>query len=220
MKNRRLTLFFVVMTLAVSPQVWQKLGNLWDAIQHRAQFTMLGLVLSPRSAGDEVESEPQSPMVEPQHPTSCQGATLAQAQLPSQPKALAALHKMRTERRVADSLVTATAEIADLSDKDETIAFNLQDAQGETAPHLNNLAHESSKPTERRSVTFQMTNTALEKSDVAQTIVIPQINSAAPAFVENINFQWKLKKILDENRSNRQKTRCPLSKALASLPSS
>jgi hypothetical protein len=220
MKNRRLTLFFVVMTLAVSPQVWQKLGNLLDAIQHRAHFEMLSLVLSPRDG--EVESQPTSPMVEPQRPLACQGETLAQAQFSSQPKAVASFHKIKTERSIADASVVETLEVAEKSEKEETIALNLQaqDAQGETSPHFYNLAHESSKPPALRGVAFLPTNTATEKSNIAEAIILQQINSVAPVFVENINFQWKLKKALDENRSGRQKTRCPLNKSVPPLPSS
>jgi hypothetical protein len=209
MKNRCLTIFFVVMTLAISPQVWQKLGNLLDAIQHRAQIKMLSLVLSPQDG--EVEVEPASSTIQSEHFASCQGASLAQAPAESQTKPAAAFHKIKTEQRATDR-----------SEKQEFLAFEIQsqEAQGETLPHHNNPARETKNLWAMHGATFVQTNAALNKSNIAEAVMLPRLDSVAPVFVENVNFQFKLRKILDENKLTRQKTRCPLGKSAPTLPSS
>jgi len=210
MRNRCLTIFFVVMTLAISPQVWQKLGNLLDAIQHRAQIKMLSLVLSPQNG--QVEVEPVAPAVWTEHFASCQGASLAQAQAESQTKPATAFHKIKMELRVADR-----------SEREqESLAFEAQaqEAQGESLPHHNNLARETPNLWAMHGATFVQTNRAMSKSNIAEAVMLPRLDSVAPVFVENVNFQFKLRKILDENKLTRQKTRCPLGKSVPSLPAS
>jgi hypothetical protein len=209
MRNRCLTIFFVVMTLAISPQVWQKLGNLLDAIQHRAQIKMLSLVLSPQDS--PVEVEPVAPAVQTEHFAFCQSSSLAQAQAESQTKPAAVFHKIKTEQRVADR-----------SEKQESLAFEVQaqEAQGESLPHHNNPARETPNLWAMHGATFVQTNVAMSKSNIAEAVMLPRLDSVAPVFVENVNFQFKLRKILDENKLTRQKTRCPLGKSVPSLPAS
>lgn len=209
MKNRCLTIFFVVMTLAISPQVWQKLGNLLDAIQHRAQVKILSLVLSQQESNDEVE--PAATTIQTEHFASCQGSTFVQAQDDVQTKADSTSHKIRTTRHAADK-----------SEKPETLAFNAQDkdAQGESLSHLNNIAREIPNQWTMRGASFAPRDFAMDKDNVAEALALPQPDSVAPVFVENVNFQLKVKKILDENKLTRQRVRCPLGKSIPPLPSS
>ena len=209
MKNRCLTIFFVVMTLAISPQVWQKLGNLLDAIQHQAQIKMLSMVLSPQDSDDEVE--PASTTIQSEHFASCQGSPSVQAQVDAQTKPAASFHKARTERRAADR-----------SEKQEALAFNAQakDAQGESLPHFNNPARTTPNLWAMHGVAFAPREIATDKSNIAEAVVLPQLDSIAPVFIENVNFQFKLKKILDENKLTRQRSRCPLAKSAPPLPAS
>jgi hypothetical protein len=209
MKNRCLTIFFVVMTLAISPQVWQKLGNLLDAIQHRAQIKMLSMVLSPQDSSGEIE--PAASTTQSEHFASCQSSPLVQAQGESQTKPAASFYKARTERRAADR-----------SEKQETLAFNTQvkDAQGESLPHFNNVTRATPNLWAMHGVAFVPREIATDKSNIAEAVVLPQLDSITPVFIENVNFQLKLKKILDENKLTRQRTRCPLAKSAPPLPSS
>lgn len=215
MKNRRLTIFFVVMTLAISPQVWQKFGNLLDAIQRQAQVKMLSLVLSPQDG--QAESETLSPIMQPAGFSPCHGSTLthnsllAQAQVWSQIGTVLSAHKNGADERAAVRPGKHEAPALDFQD---------QDMRGETLAHVNEFVRETPKLWSVRDATFLPTNAALDNGNIAEYIVLPKLDVVAPMFVENMNVQLKLKKVLDENRLTRQKTRCPLARSVPPLPAS
>ncbi len=70
MKHKRMAMLFVLVTFAGSPPVWQKLGNLIAAVQHRAQIKFLSMVLSP-GTGEAKALEVPATLNE--HVASCSG---------------------------------------------------------------------------------------------------------------------------------------------------
>jgi hypothetical protein len=207
MKNKRLAILFVVVTLGGSPQVWQQLSNLVAAVQHKAQITFLSMVLSPRTGSDEVQA---TPWVQSEHLASCEGLQFNQVQDNSKTRTDPSPRNVRTQQRTAAKAEEAgTLALKDTARVDE----------GESLPRLNNRAHMAQNHLTMHAVTAVPSEIAMNKSDIVEVVVLPQIYSVAPAFVESANL-LKLKKALDENKVMRLKTRYLISRPVLSLPPS
>lgn len=202
MKHRRLTILFVMLTLAGSPQVWRQIGNLIDAVQHKAQVKFLSMVLSPQSGSDEAEA---TPTVEVEHLASCLPSTDAQAPVDSQARADSSLRRVKTERRAAVNSERALAR------KDTT--------QDEAASlfHADKLARVEQNRLTLHALNSLPTDLAKEKSDISEMVVLPRIDSFVPVYVDDANLS-KLKKSVDENKALRQRVRYVIGRPVMFIP--
>lgn len=191
MKNRRLTILFIVMTIGGSPQVWQRLGDLIATVQHKAQIKFLSMVLSPR-AGDDGAETTENARVE--HPALCKAAAFDRAEGESQAKPDSSPRKTKTPRRAASI------------NSEERGALALTDAvKGEakfSSQHLNPAGSENRLA--MHGVGFAPAEMATVRSNVVEVVVLPQINSFAPAFVD-VGNTLKLKKTFEQTKAFRQK---------------
>jgi len=207
MKNKRLAILFVVVTLGGSPQVWQQLSNLIAAVQHRAQIKFLSMVLTPQTGVDEVET---APLAQSEHLTSCQGSAFEQTQSDSKATTDSSPRKIKTERRAAVR-----------SEEHQTLA--LKDAakvdKGESLFHLANLARSTQNRLTMHGVTSVPPEIAMAKSDVVEVVVLPKMDTFAPAFIDSASLP-KLRKALEDNKVMRLKTRYIINRPLLSLPPS
>lgn len=194
MKNKRLTILFVMITLAGSPQVWRQLGNLIDAVQHQAQVKFLSLVLSPQDSSDEVETTPSAQV---EHlASSCPASAFEQAPVDSQVRTDSPLRQIKTERRAASKPEAHGA----LALKDTA-----QD-QGASSLHEAKLARVEQNRLTLHSMNSLPTDLAMEKSDIDEMVVVPRIDSFVPVNIDSVNLS-NLKKTLEENKAPRQKIR-------------
>jgi hypothetical protein len=207
MKNKRLAILFVVVTLGGSPQVWQQLSNLVAAVQHKAQIKFLSMVLTPQTGVDEVEAAPTAAS---EHLASCQGSPFVQAQRDSRATTGPSTRKVKTERRS-----TVRSE--------EPLTLALKDAakvdKGESLPRLDNLAWTTQNHLTMHGVTSAPPEMAMAKSNIVEVVVLPKIDTFGPAFIDSANLS-KLKKALEDNKVMRVKTRYIITRPLLSLPSS
>jgi hypothetical protein len=204
MKNRRLTILFVIMTLGSSPQVWQQLRNLLSAVQHKAQIKFLSMVLSPRADSDAVET---TPTVQAEHLASCKASGFEQVQGKSQAKPNSSPRKMKTQRRASVS-----------SEEQEALALaDLAKAEGKLSSlHLN--AARSENHLTMQGVDFAPTATVTDRGSIVEVVVLPQIDAIAPTFIDSGNF-LKLKKTFEESKVLHQKTRYLIDRHIQPLPS-
>ena len=213
MKNKRLAILFVVVTLGGSPQVWNQLSNLVAAVQHKAQITFLSMVLSPRAGGDEVQAAQWS---QPEHLASCQGAPFNLAQVDSQTRLDSSSRKVKTQQRT-----TATATATARAEEPQTLALKemARVDESESLPRQHNPAHMfAQNPLTMHAVTNVPTEIAMNKSNVVEVVVLPRLYTVAPTMVESANL-IKLKK-LDDGKLLRLKTRYQIYKpALPIAPS-
>ncbi|MDT5063114.1 MAG: hypothetical protein QOH63_3573 [Acidobacteriota bacterium] len=207
MKNKRLAILFVVVTLGGSPQVWQQLSNLVAAVQHKAQIAFLSMVLSPRTGSDEAQA---TSLVQSERLASCEGSPFNQAQVDFKTRTDSASHKVRTQQRDA-----ARAEVPETVALKETARVG----EGESLPRLHNPEHMAQNFLTMHAVTAVPPEIAMNQSNVVEVVVLPQIYSVAPAFVESTNL-LKLKKTLDENKLMRLKTRYLINRPALPLPPS
>jgi hypothetical protein len=201
MKNKRLAILFVAVTLGGSPQVWNQLSNLVAAVQHKAQITFLSMVLSPRAGGDEVQATQWS---QPGHLASCPGAPFNLAQVDSQTRLDSSSRKVKTQQR------TTTATIATIAtaraEEPQTLALKemARVDESESLPRQHNPAHMfAQNPLTMHAVTNVPTEIAMNKSNVV--VVLPRLYTVAPTLVESANL-IKMRK-LDESKLLRLKTR-------------
>jgi hypothetical protein len=207
MKNKRLAILFVVVTLGGSPQVWQQLSNLIAAVQHKAQIKFLSMVLTPQTGADEVET---APTIQSEHFASCQASPFEQVQSDSKATTDSSPRKVKAQRHAAVR-------------SEEPLTLALRDAakvdKGESLFHLANLA----RSTQNRLTMHGMTNVppeiAMAKSNIVEVVVLPKMDTFAPAFIDSASLP-KLRKTLEDNKAMRLKTRYIITKPLLSLPSS
>lgn len=212
MKNKRLAILFVVVTLGGSPQVWNQLSNLVAAVQHKAQITFLSMVLSPRAGGDEVQAAQWS---QPEHLASCQGAPFNLAQVDSQTRLGSSFRKVKTQQRTTTTTTIARAE------EPETLALKemARVDESESLPRQHNPAHMfAQNPLSMHAVTDVPSELAMNKSNVVEVVVLPRLYTVAPAFVETANL-IKMRK-LDESKLLRLKTRYQIYKPVLPIPPS
>jgi hypothetical protein len=208
MKNKRLAILFVVVTLGGSPQVWQQLNNLIAAVQHRAQIKFLSMVLTPQTGADEVET---APLPQSEHFASCTGSPIVpEAQSDSKAKTGSAPRKIKTERRALPS-------------SEEPMTLALKDAAkvdvDESLLHLDNLARTAQNHLTMHGVTNAPREIAMAKSNIVEVVVLPKMNAFAPVALDSANLS-KLKKTLEDNKVVRVKARYLITRPLLSLPSS
>ena len=141
MKNKRLAILFVVVTLGGSPQVWQQLSDLVAAVQHKAQITFLSMVLSPRAGSTE---EQATLSAQPEHLASCQGSPLNLAQGDSQTRTDSSLRKVKMQQRAV-----VKAEGPEALALKETARVD----EGESWPRQHNPAHMAQNPLTMHAVT-------------------------------------------------------------------
>jgi hypothetical protein len=206
MKNKRVAILFVVVTLGGSPQVWQQLSNLVAAVQHKAQMTFLSMVLSPRTGSDET-----TPSLLSEHLASCEGSSFNQAQVYSRTVTDSSPRKVRAPQRATAARV----------EEPETLVLKetAKVDEGESLPRLHNPAHLAENPLTMHAVTAVPPEIAMNQSNVVEVVVLPQLYSVAPAFIESANL-IKLKKTLDENKVMRLKTRYLINRPILPLPPS
>jgi hypothetical protein len=207
MKNRRLIILFVVVTLGGSPQVWQQLNNLIAAVQHRAQIKFLSMVLTPQTGADEVET---APLAQPEHLASCQGSLFGQAQSDSKAKTDSSSRKVKPQRRAAivpEEPRTLALEGAAKVDK------------GESLLRPDNLARTAQNRLTMHAVANVPPEIAMAKSNIVEVVVLPKIDTFAPAFIDSASLS-KLRKTVEDNKAMRLKTRYIITRPALSLPSS
>jgi hypothetical protein len=208
MKNKRLAILFVVVTLGGSPQVWQQLTNLVAAVQHKAQITFLSMVLSPRT---DTTEEQATLWAQPEHLASCQESPLNLAQVDSQTRTDSSLRKEKApqQRAVVKAEGPETLALKETARVDE----------GESLPRQHNPAHMAQNPLTMHAVTDVPPEIAMNKSDIVEVTVLPRLYSVAPVFIESANL-IKLKKSLDENKVMRLKTRYIINRPVLPIPPS
>lgn len=207
MKNKRLAILFVIVTLGSSPQVWQQVNNLIAAVQHKAQIKFLSMVLTPQTRADEVET---APLAQPEHFASCQGSPFVQAQSDSKTTADSSARQVKTERRApVRSEEPSTLALRDATKTDKDASFL----------HSDNLARSAQNPLSMREVENAPREIATAKSDIVEVVVLPKVDTFAPAFIDSTSLT-KLKKALEDSKVMRVKTRYVITRPLLSLPSS
>jgi hypothetical protein len=208
MKNKRLAIIFVVVTLGGSPQVWQQLNNLIAAVQHRAQIKFLSMILTPQTGADEVNTT--APLAQSEHFASCQGSPFGQTQSDSRATTDSSSRKVKTQRRAAVR-------------SEEAVTLALKDAakvdKGESLPRLDNLAWTTQNRLIMHGVTNVPSEIATAKSNIVEVVVLPKTDTFAPAFIDSASLP-KLRKILEDNKVMRLKTRYLITRPVLSLPSS
>ena len=209
MKHKRMAVLFVVVTLAGSPPVWQKLSNFVSAVQHRAQIKFLSMVLTPSADGSEVRDMPE---VEDQYVASCpevssQVACRSRTQQisPSKPSKLVANRgsALKTIEQNAPAIERAAKE-----------------ARFEALSHMTELLPETPKASTVPAVAAIPRALTLNDSDVQDLVRLSQRNFSAPVFVDgtNPNIHLKLKKILDDRKATRQRTRFVIASPVVAPP--
>jgi hypothetical protein len=206
MKNKRLAILFVVMTLGGSPQVWQQVNNLIAAVQHRAQIKFLSMVLTPQTGVDEVET---APLAQSEHFASCQGSPFVQTQSDSRARTDSSARKVKPERRAA----ITSKEPVTLALK-ETAKVD----RGESLPHLGKLARTTQNRLTMHGVTSAPPEIAMAKSDIVEVVVLPKMDTFAPAFIDTASLP-KLRKMMEDSKAIRLKTRYLITRPVLSLPS-
>jgi hypothetical protein len=208
MKNKRLAILFVVVTLGGSPQVWQQVNNLIAAVQHRAQIKFLSMVLTPQNGANEVQT--LVPLTQFEDIASCQGSPFAQTQSDSKAKTDSSTRKVKPQRRAA---ITS----------DEPVTLALKEAakvdQGESLFHLDNLARTTQNRLTMHGVTNAPPEIAMAKSNIVEVVVLPKMDTFAPAFIDSASLP-KLRKIMEDSKVMRLKTRYLITRPAISLPPS
>jgi hypothetical protein len=197
MKHKRMAILFVVVTLAGSPPVWQKLSNFVSAIQHRAQIKFLSMVLRPSADESEVRDLPE---VEDQYDASRSevssqvASDCPTAKAPSKPSKLVANrgNALKTIEQNAPAVERAVKE-----------------ARFEALSHMTELLPEMPKASSVPAVAAIPRTLTLNEGDVRDLVRMSQRDFSAPVFVDstNPNIHLKLKKILDDRKATRQRTR-------------
>jgi hypothetical protein len=207
MKNKRLAILFVVVTLGGSPQVWQQLSNLIAAVQHKAQIKFLSMVLTPQTGGDEVETVPA---IQSEHLASCQGSPFEQVQSDSKATTDSSIRKVKAERRApVRSEEPATLALRDVAKVDNAGSLL----------HLDKLARTTQNHLTMHGVTSMPPEIATAKSDIVEVVVLPKMDTFAPAFIDSTSLS-KMKKALEDSKAIRLKTRYLITRPVISLPSS
>jgi hypothetical protein len=208
MKNKRLAVLFVIVTLGSSPQVWQQLSNLITAVQHKAQIKFLSMVLTPQTGADQVETVP---LAQSEYFASCQGSPFVQAQSDSKARTNSSPRKVITERSASSSR------------SQERVTLALKDVakidKGESLFHLYNLAGTTQNHLTMHGVTSVPPEIARAKSNIVEVVVLPKLDTFAPAFIDSASLP-RLRKTLEDNKVMRMKTRYVITRPLLSLPSS
>lgn len=207
MKNKRLAILFVVVTLGGSPQVWQQLSNLIAAVQHKAQIKFLSMVLTPQTGMDEVET---APVTQSEHLASCQGSPFVQTQSDSKARTDLSPRKVKPQRRAAIAA-------------EEPVTLALKEAakldRGKSLLHLDNLARTTENRLTMHGVTSRPPEIAMAKSDIVEVVVLPKMDTFKPAFIDSASLS-KMKKALEDSKAIRLKTRYLITRPVISLPSS
>jgi hypothetical protein len=207
MKNKRLAILFVVVTLGGSPQVWQQLSNLIASVQHKAQIKFLSMVLTPQTGANEVETVPA---IQSEHFASCQGSPFEQAQSDSKTTTNSSFRKVKTERRAVvrseEPVTLALREVAKVDNAGSLF-------------HFHNLARTTQNRLTMHGVTSVPPEMATAKSDIVEVVVLPEMDTFAPAFIDSVSLS-KLKKTLEENKVMRLKTRYLITRPVISIPPS
>ncbi|MDT4966980.1 MAG: hypothetical protein QOJ64_1717 [Acidobacteriota bacterium] len=197
MKHKRMAILFVVVTLAGSPPVWQKLSNFVSAIQHRAQIKFLSMVLQPGPDDSQVRD---IPVIEDQYVASRSevGSQVASdcpaAKTPSKPSKLVA------NRSNALKTIEQNAR---------AIERTVKEARFEALSHMTELLPEPPKASTVPAVASIPRTLTFNESDVRDLVKLSQRDFSASGFVDgtNPNIHLKLKKILDDRKATRQRTR-------------
>lgn len=205
MKNKRLAIIFVLVTLGGSPQVWRQVGNFVDAVQHKVQLKFLSRVLRPQSGSDQVE---MTPVAQAEDLASCPASTLDQVSGDSKIRSDSSPRKVKAERRAAVK-----------REEQGALAFinSAKSDQGASSLRPDNLAQVERNRLTMHGVSSVPVDLAIEKSNVIEVVVLPQIEQIVPAFIDSANLP-KLKKTFDESKVTRQRTRYLISKPLLTLP--
>jgi hypothetical protein len=193
------------MTIGGSPQLWQQLSNLVSAVQHKAQIKFLSMVLSPQADSDAVE---ESPSAQAEQFSSCKASAFGQTQDETQAKPDSSSRKRKAERRTAVS-----------SEEQEALALAdvVKEKGKPPLTHLHSPQQEAQNLLAMHAVDFTATASATDRSSVVEVVVLPRIDSAAPAFIDNGNI-LKLKKTFEETKALRQKAHYFISRPIQPLP--
>lgn len=201
-----------MVTLTGSPQVWHKLGDLISAVQHKAQIIFLSRVLNPETGDTEAEPTPSVQNVDNAScPDSAPGSVLAQMQDDSMEPRTTSVRKARTERDAPRA-----------SAGSETVAFKHTDKNQYvySLSRIENLALEPQNHLTLHRVAAIPSDLAASESDIVEVVLLPQKDSIAPLVLDNPNLEFKLRRVLDENKVSRQRTRLLIGRPVLALPAS
>ena len=228
MKNRGLTIFCVaVIALAGAPRVWQEAGKLLALVQHKAQVKFWSMVLQPKtreSAGTELVAAAQPFETSPANfDSACplNGVESQGNQVWSRSKQTRKADSVSVESKAR---AQRPAQVAPLSHAG-LIAKALKAPRGDSSAE--SLRH-SRSTFERQALEIAESRTDLlarhgaaivpypPKADTFRFVMLPTMSPVASALTEKETvMQFKLlKKISEEPRLIRQKTRLPVSRGV------
>jgi hypothetical protein len=199
----------MALALVGTPKVWQKFSDLLAAVQHKAHAKFVDMALN--SQAQQYDERVLTSVAQPEEMASCPYSHSKQVRGSSMISGGATVRQVRAKQR----------STFDVPETPEALAFNARPKIEKRGPsdHVASLQenHLTMLPVAFAPETFTMS-----KSDVMEMVTLPRPeDQATPVYIEkDPEMNIKLKKVIDESKSLRQRARFVMGKNSFVFPAS